>query len=63
MNVCGTLSRLHVPEDSHSHQGDGNDPQNDVFTATLFFCHAKQYTTPEIADQVPLLIPGTSTSA
>jgi hypothetical protein len=49
----GKLSRLHVPEDCQGHQRDRDDPQNDVFTAVFFFCHEKEYTTPEFAVQVP----------
>jgi hypothetical protein len=50
--VRGKLSRLHVPVDCQRHQCDRNEPQNDVFTAVLFFRHAEQYTTLEIPVQV-----------
>jgi hypothetical protein len=42
-----------VPEDRQCHQGDRNNPQNDVFATAFFFCHEKKYTTAEIAVQVP----------
>src|ERR1035441_4827896 len=35
------LPRLHVPEDRQPYEDDGDDPQNDVFTAVLFFCHRR----------------------
>jgi hypothetical protein len=35
------LPRLHVPEDRQPHEEHGDDPQNDVFTAVLFFCHRR----------------------
>src|ERR1700689_940434 len=33
------LSRLVIPEECQRNQGDGDDPQHDVFTAVLFFGH------------------------
>jgi hypothetical protein len=47
------LFRLHVPEDRHPNQDDGDDPQNNVFAFVLFVGHKQKYTTPQSTVQVP----------
>src|ERR1700756_456487 len=39
------LSRFLVPEDRQSHQGDGDDPENDVFSPVLFFLFSHRCST------------------
>jgi len=46
------LSRLVIPEECQRDQGDSNDPQNDIFTAVLFFGHKVQYSIPQVSVQV-----------
>src|ERR1700756_680611 len=39
------LSRFLVPEDRQSHQGDSDDPENDVFSPVFFFLFSHRCST------------------
>lgn len=51
-----------VQEDSQRNQSNGDDPENNILAALLFFfvSHSRQYTTPEIAVQVACEFPRNS---
>src|SRR5580692_11930843 len=51
------LSRLVIPEECQRNQGDGDDPQHDVFTAVLFFGHIRKYSIPQVPLQVQPIFP------
>ena len=49
------LSRLLVPVDRQSHEGDSDNPEHDIFRAIFFFLfsHKVEYSIHEIMVQVP----------